>query len=167
LIEDSGWAELLRRFGTQTSAGIKYGVPGITHRHEMGRMNINDILTEIEYTKERSAKELFEWFTLKNEELSEWCQEHSETKALREIKYRNPSRLFDKFAHELAPFAYYVKTQYSNKLRARFKPCCGSEPYDGRIIDNGDEIFVEITNAIDGKTWSLQKELLIENGHSP
>jgi len=130
-------------------------------------MNINDILTEIEYTKERSAKELFEWFTLKNEELSEWCQEHSETKALREIKYRNPSRLFDKFAHELAPFAYYVKTQYSNKLRARFKPCCGSEPYDGRIIDNGDEIFVEITNAIDGKTWSLQKELLIENGHSP
>jgi len=28
LIEDSGWAELLRSFGTQTSAGIKYGVPG-------------------------------------------------------------------------------------------------------------------------------------------
>ena len=32
MIEDSGWAELLRSFGTQTSAGIKYGVPGITLR---------------------------------------------------------------------------------------------------------------------------------------
>ena len=129
-------------------------------------MNIDDILTEIEYTKERSTKELIKWFTLKCEELSEWCQEHSETKALRGIKNRS-HRLYDKFAHELTPFAYYVKTQYSNKPRARFKPCCGSEPYDGRIIDNGDEIFVEITNTIDGEKWSLQKELLEEYGHSP
>ncbi len=28
--DDGGWAELLRSFGTQTSAGIKYGVPGIS-----------------------------------------------------------------------------------------------------------------------------------------
>ncbi len=31
LIEDSGWAELLRSFGMQTSAGIKYDVPGISN----------------------------------------------------------------------------------------------------------------------------------------
>jgi len=30
LIKDSGWAELLRSFGTQTSAGIKYDGPRIT-----------------------------------------------------------------------------------------------------------------------------------------
>jgi len=30
LIEDSDWAELLRSFGTQASAGIKYGAHGIT-----------------------------------------------------------------------------------------------------------------------------------------
>ncbi len=30
LIEDSGWAELLRSFGTQRSAGIKYVIHGIT-----------------------------------------------------------------------------------------------------------------------------------------
>ena len=29
MIEDSGWAELLRSFGTQTSAGIKYCGPGL------------------------------------------------------------------------------------------------------------------------------------------
>jgi len=130
-------------------------------------MNINVILRELEYTKERSAKELFEWFTLKDEELRAWCQEHSGTKALREIKYRNPSRLFDKFAHELAPLAYYANTYYGNKPEVSFIPCCCSEQYDGIILDNGNEVFVEITNAIDGKTWGLQKELLTENGHSP
>jgi hypothetical protein len=30
LIEYSGWAELLRSFGTQRTAGIKYGVAGIS-----------------------------------------------------------------------------------------------------------------------------------------
>jgi hypothetical protein len=30
LIENNGWAELLRSFGTQRSTGIKYGVTGIT-----------------------------------------------------------------------------------------------------------------------------------------
>jgi hypothetical protein len=29
LWSDSGWAELMRSFATQTSAGIKYGVPRI------------------------------------------------------------------------------------------------------------------------------------------
>ena len=131
-------------------------------------MNINDILTEVEYTKERSAKELFEWMSLKNKELSEWSWEHSETESLRKIKHRELSkRLPDRFVHELMPFAYYAKSYYGDKREVRFKPCCGSEQYDGIIIDNGEEIFVEITNAIDGKIWGLQKELLIKNGRSP
>jgi hypothetical protein len=29
-MEDSGWSELLRSFGTQRTAGIKYSVPGIS-----------------------------------------------------------------------------------------------------------------------------------------
>ena len=131
-------------------------------------MNINVILTEIEYTKGRSAKDLFEWVNLKEEELRAWSWEHSGTKALREIKHRELSKgLPDKFAHELTPFAYYANTYYGNKPEVRFIPFCGSEQYDGTIIDNGNEVFVEITNAIDGKTWGLQKELLTENGHSP
>jgi hypothetical protein len=131
-------------------------------------MNINDILTEIEYTKARSAKEFFEWFNLKEEELRAWSWEHSGTKAHREIKHRELSKgLPIKFTHELTPFAYYANTYYSNKPEVRFGPRCGSEPYDGIIIDNGNKVFVEITNAIDGKIWGLQKELLIENGHSP
>lgn len=120
-------------------------------------MNINDILTKTEYTKERSAKGLFEWVKLKEEELWVWCQEHSGTKALRKIKYGNPSRLFDKFAHELTPFAYYANTYYSNNPAVRFKPCCGSEKYDEIIIDNGNKVFVEFTNAIDGKIWVFKK----------
>lgn len=73
----------------------------------------------------------------------------------------------DKFAHELTPFAYYANAYYGNKPEVKFKPCCGSEQYEGIIIDNRNEVFVEITNAIDGKTWGLQKELLVADGHSP
>jgi len=116
-----------------------------------GYMNINDILTEIEYTKERSAEELFEWFSLKNEELRAWSLEHSKTETLRKIKHRELSKgLPDKFAHELTPFAYYANTYYSDKPQVRFKPYYGSEPYDGIIIDNCNEVFVEITEAIFG-----------------
>jgi len=131
-------------------------------------MNINDILTKIEYTKERSAKELFEFVKQKEKELRVWTEEHSGTKMLREMKYRELGKgLSDKFAHELTPFAYYANTYYGNKPEVRFKPCCGSEQYDGIIVDNNKKIFVEITNAIVGWKWGLQKDLLVENGYSP
>jgi hypothetical protein len=125
-------------------------------------MNINEILTKIEYTKERSAKELFGWFTLKNEELRAWSGEHPK------IKHRELSKgLPDKFLHELTPFAYYAKTYYCNKTKVRFKPCCGSEQYDGIIIDNGNEVFVEITEAKFGNEWAIQKEVHAETGIAP
>ncbi|MBW8040877.1 MAG: hypothetical protein FVQ85_12850 [Planctomycetes bacterium] len=131
-------------------------------------MNINDIFTEIEYTKERSTRELFELVKQKEKELRVWSEEHSGTKTLREMKYREFNKgLPNKFAHELTPFAYYANTYYGNKPRVRFKPCCGSEQYDGIIANNNEEIFVEVTNAIDGEKWGLQKELLVENGYSP
>jgi hypothetical protein len=126
-------------------------------------MNINDIITEAEYTKERSAKELFEWFTQKEKELWTWSQEQS-TK----IKHKELSKgLPDKFAHELTPFAYYAKTYYGDIPNVKFKPCCGSEQYDGIIIDNGPEILVEITNAIFGEEWAVMKEVLAEKGIVP
>ncbi len=131
-------------------------------------MNINDIFTEIEYTKERSARELFEFVKQKVKELSVWSGEHSRTKTLREMKYRELDKgLSDKFTQELMPFAYYANTYYGNKSEVRFKPCCGSEQYDGIIANNNEKTFVEVTNAIDGKKWRLQKELLVENGVSP
>ncbi len=131
-------------------------------------MNINDILTEIEYTKERSAEELFEFVKQKEKELSVWSGEHSGTKTLREMKHRELDKeLFDKFAHELAPFAYFAKNFYGDAPNAMFKPCYGSEQYDGIIANNNKKIFVEITNAIVGWKWGLQKELLIEKGCSP
>ena len=73
-------------------------------------MNINDILTEIEYTKERSAEGLFNWFTLKNEELRAWSREHSKTEALKKKKHKELSKgLPYKFTHELTPLAYFAK----------------------------------------------------------
>ena len=130
-------------------------------------MNIKDILTEVEYTKERSVRELSEWADLKNKELRAWCRKHSGTKELREIKYATPSRLFDRFTYELVPLACYAKTYYSDVSSVKLKACCGSEAHDGIIINNGVEIFVEIINAIDGHIWALQKELLTEDGYSP
>jgi len=131
-------------------------------------MNSNDILSEIEYTKERSAEELFEWFEEKNRQFSEWSKKHSETKHLRQKKHEELSKgLPYKFLMELTPFAYFAKKYYINTPSARFKPCCGSEEYDGIIFDNNKKIFVEITNAIAGRKWGLQKELLIENACSP
>lgn len=125
-------------------------------------MNINDILTEIEYTKERSAEELFEFFQQKNKELRAW-RGSSRKETYRELEKGLPK----KFRLELITFAYYTKIYYSNTPSARFKPCCGSEQYDGIIIDNNKKIFVEIANASLDWRWGLQKELLIEDGRSP
>ena len=84
------------------------------------------------------------------------------------MKYRELNKgLPDKFAYELTPFAYYANTYYGNKPEVIFKPCCGSEQYDGIIVDNNKKIFVEITNATLDWRWGLEKELLIENGCSP
>ena len=131
-------------------------------------MSINDILTEDEYTKERSAKELFEFVKQKRKELEAWNPEHSDAKTRREMRHREHGKgLPYKFEHELAPFAYYANDYYYNKPKVRFKPCCGSEQYEGIIVDNNKEIFVEITDAIEGWKWGLQKELLIENGLAP
>jgi len=131
-------------------------------------MNINNILTKTEYTKERSAKELFEFVKLKEEELWAWSWEHSGTKALSETTHRELTKgLPDKFAHELTPFAYYANTYYGNKREVRFKPCCGGEPYDGIIIDDNNEVFVEITQSIFGEEWAVVKEVLAEKGRSP
>jgi len=131
-------------------------------------MDINDILTEIEYTKERSSEELFEFVKQKRKELKAWNPEHLDAKTRREMRYREHDKgLPYKFEHELAPFAYYANTYYDNKSEVRFKPCCSSEQYDGIIFDDNKEIFVEITDAIAGRKWGLSKELLIENRCSP
>ena len=125
-------------------------------------MNINDVLKEMEYTKGRPAKKLFEWFTLKNEELKAWSYKH------KKIKYKELSKgLPGKFLHELMPFAYYAKNYYDDVPDAIFKPCCGSEQYDGIIIDNDNAVFVEFTNAIFGDEWSVIKEVLAETGVAP
>lgn len=131
-------------------------------------MSINEILIKTEYTKERSAEELFEWMTMKDKELGDWSPEHPEIKTERKIRYRELGReLPKKFIHELTPFAYYAQNYYGIKSNVKFRPCCGSEQYDGIIIDGKNEIFVEITDAKDGKKWALQEELLIARGHSP
>jgi len=131
-------------------------------------MNINEILTKIEYTKERSVEELFEFVKQKDKELNGWNPEHSDAKTRRKIRYRELDKgLPRKFRHELTPLAYYANTYYGNKPEVRFKPCCGSEEYDGIIFDHNKQIFVEITNAIAGRKWGLQKELLIENRCTP
>jgi hypothetical protein len=125
-------------------------------------MNINDILTEIEYTKERSAKELFEFVMQKEKELREWSGS-SKAETYSELDKGLPK----KFMFELTPFAYYANTYYGNKPEIRFKPCCGSEQYDGIIFDDNKEIFVEIITAIDGRKRGLQMELLINQGWAP
>jgi hypothetical protein len=125
-------------------------------------MNINEIITEAEYTKERSAKELFEWMTLKYEEMSKWSADNPK------LKYTVLNKgLPKKFIFELIPFAYYANNYYSGNSKVMFKPCSGSEQYDGIIIDNANKAFVEITYAVDGKISGLQDELLMKTGHSP
>lgn len=125
-------------------------------------MNINDILSKNEYTKERSAKELFEWMSLKYEEWSEWMLDNPK------LKYTELNKgLPKKFIFELMPFAYYANNYYSDNSEDMFNPCSGSERYDGIIIDNANKTFVEITYAVDGKISGLQDELLMKTGHSP
>ena len=92
----------------------------------IGYMDINDILTEIEYTKERSAKELCEFIEQKGIELLKW-RGGTKTETYRDLDKGLPK----KFIFELTPFAYYAKTYYGNKPEVRFKPCCGSEQYGG------------------------------------
>jgi len=134
----------------------------------MGHMDINNILTENEYTEDRSAEELFEFAKQKEKQLKAWTPDHSDAKTRREIRYRELEKgLPKKFRLELTPFSYYANTYYGNKPEVRLIPCCGSEQYDGIIVDNNKKIFVEIADAALDWKWGLQKELLIENGCSP
>ena len=43
-------------------------------------MDIEHIITELEYTKEHSAQELYDWMSVKNEELRNWSPEESDKK---------------------------------------------------------------------------------------
>lgn len=131
-------------------------------------MDIKNIITELEYTKKRTAQELFDWVSQKNMELSNWSPENPDKIKRRETRYSELDKILpDKFRHELLPFAYYAKAYYGDNPNAKFQPCCKSEHYEGIIIENNNEIFVEITNAIVGWKWGLQKELLIAKGKSP
>jgi hypothetical protein len=126
-------------------------------------MNINDIITEAEYTKERSAKELFEWMSQKDKDLLVWCQKRPIIER-RELEKELP----EKFYHELMPFAYYANNYYGDKPEARFTPCCDTaKPYEGIVVDSGNEIFVEITGAIFGNERAVIKEVLNEKGIAP
>ena len=129
-------------------------------------MDINEILQKDKYTKERSAKDFLTWTVQKQKEVSQWCHNHSETDNLRAIKYRK-NGLLDLFLSECRILAHYVKKKYGNRADVKVKPLCDSESQDGIIIDNGNEIFVEITQAIDEEKRPLQKLLLISNGHAP
>ena len=126
-------------------------------------MNIDDILTEIEYTKERSAKDLFAFVEQKEIKIEAWGQQHPDRKEKRQELSKG---LPDKFVTELTPFAYYANTYYGNKPKVRFKPCYDSGPCDGIIVDNNKEIFVEITEGIDGTKWGNQKKDIVEKGWS-
>ncbi len=129
-------------------------------------MDMSKILTEEEYTRERSPKELFEWVKQKEKEVEPWCHKHSKNENLRAIKYRK-NGLLDLFSNECRILAYYAIKKYDNRADVKVKPLCDFEPKDGIIIDNGNEIFVEITHAINEEKKPLQKRLLISNGHSP
>jgi hypothetical protein len=129
-----------------------------------------DILTITDYEQERSPDELYEWAYIKNSELSEWAHSSSRTKNDRATKHRELSKgLPNKFANEALPLSYFAEKYYGGRKDLLFKLYSGRQSYDAKLTSQNQRLStkIEITNAIKGHIWALQKELLVEKGWAP
>jgi len=131
---------------------------------------LSDILTTQDYERPRRSEELWDWWRRVDAEISQWAACHSQTREDRTAQYDEINMgLTHKFCHDAFPISYFAHKFYKHVEDARFLLSAGSQQYDAAIIDQTNEIIrkIEVTNAIQGQIWALQKELLAEDGVAP
>jgi hypothetical protein len=124
--------------------------------------SIDKYLSKNEYEKKRTPSEL-----------NEWVQEI--VSLIMEMEKNEKNKLLEtglgkKFNREVMPLNYFVQHYFPDRTDIRVELLSGNESADARIYQKeGKELLyeVQITEAIDGNKWALQKELLREKGRAP
>lgn len=121
---------------------------------------LNEILSKEEYRRKRTAQQLNKWVEVMDS-------------LLRGIGKRKRFEILErgigkKFIKEVHPLKLFAQHYYKERDDVLFKPELKNLPFDAIILQGEEELYkVEITEAIDGRKWGLQKELLLEQGWAP
>jgi hypothetical protein len=125
--------------------------------------SINEYLNKGEYEKKRTPSELNKWVQELNS-LIKGMEKNERYKLLE-------GGLGKKFIREVIPLNHFVQHDFSDRTDIWVEPLSGNESADARIYQKeGKELLyeVQITEAIDGDKWALQKELLLgDKGCAP
>jgi hypothetical protein len=73
-----------------------------------------------------------------------------------------------KFIKEMHPLNLFAQLRYSARDDISVQAILGNQSFDARVFEGHRELCkVEITEAIDGARWALQKELFLQDGWFP
>jgi hypothetical protein len=126
----------------------------------MSTRELDEILSKEQYERRRTPQQLNEWVEAA----------HSR---LRERERDACHRLLDKgigknFITEMHPLNLFVQSYYPGRDDISFVAKLGGQSFDAQVFQGEAELHrIEITEAIDGRKWALQKELLLQNGWAP
>jgi hypothetical protein len=126
----------------------------------MNTRELDEILTEEQYERRHTSRQLSEWVEAV----------HSR---LRAADRDTCHRLLDKgigkkFVKEMHPLNLFARSYYHGRDDISFEARLGGQSFDVQVFQGEAESHrIEITEAIDGRKWALQKELLLEKGWAP
>lgn len=126
----------------------------------MNTRELDGILSKEQYEQRRTPQQLSEYVEIVHSQLREM------EKATR---YRVCGKgIGKKFIKEMHPLNLFAQLYYHARDDISFEARLGDQSFDAQVFKGEKELCkIEITEAIDGLRWALQKELLLENGWAP
>jgi 3-dehydroquinate dehydratase/shikimate dehydrogenase len=129
-------------------------------QRRMGAEESDAILLKEDFEQRRTLQELNEWVE----------GVHSRLRAMGKIeRYRLlESGIGKKFIDEMHPLNLFAQSYFRGRADISLEGKLGGQSFDAQVFEGGRELCrIEITEAIDGRKWALQKELLLEDGWAP
>lgn len=126
----------------------------------MNTNKLHEVLSEKDYERKHTTQQLNEWVQKVDSLLR--GTEKRERFAILE------SGIGKKFIKEVYPLNIFAQYYYKGRDDIFFQPKIDDQNFDAQIFEGEKELHkIEITEAIDGERWALQKELLLEQGWAP
>jgi hypothetical protein len=125
----------------------------------MSTKELDAILSKEQYERRRTRQQLSEYVE----------SVHSRLRETGKAKYGICGNgIGKKFIKEMHPLNLFAQSYFRDTDDVSFVVKFGDESFDGQIFKGEQELCkIQITEAIDGPRWGLQKELLLENGWAP
>lgn len=125
----------------------------------MGTEKRDGILLE-DYEQRRTLQQLSEWVETVDSRLRE-----TEKAERFKILENRPGK---KFIKEMHPLNLFAQSYFQGRDDISLEAKLGDQSFDAQVFKGENELCkIQITEAIDGQRWALQKELLLEIGWAP